>query len=177
MKPSIQTFTGIEFFPFDPRPEQVCIEDIAHALANKCRYAGHTTRFYSVAEHSVFCTTIVEPDYYLQALLHDAAEAYLPDIPSPIKKRFPTLIEAEKVILATIGEALNVNLVSLPPEIKRADLAMLAAEREQVMSKGFKWSADNLPEPPAVVRLMCWSPEKAKVKFLKMLNFLMEAPA
>ena len=51
----IQTFTGKRMYPLDPKPEDICIEDIAHALSNICRFTGHTKKFYSVGEHSINC--------------------------------------------------------------------------------------------------------------------------
>lgn len=80
------TFTGLKFDVFDPDPAAIVIEDIAHALSLKCRYNGHCNRFYSVAEHSWLMSSLfVEPELRRAALLHDAAEAYLCDLPSPIK--------------------------------------------------------------------------------------------
>lgn len=85
MKPWIQTFTGKQFWPLTPKAEDVCIEDIAHALAFKCRFGGHCKTFYSVAEHSCRVAEILRPEHQLIGLLHDAAEAYLPDVAAPIK--------------------------------------------------------------------------------------------
>ena len=80
------TWTGRKFDVFDPDPSAIVIEDIAHALSLKCRYNGHCNRFYSVAEHSWLMSSLfVEPELRRAALLHDAAEAYLCDLPSPIK--------------------------------------------------------------------------------------------
>jgi uncharacterized protein len=82
----IQTYTGKQFWPLSPLPEDIVIEDIAHALSMQCRFGGHVRTFYSVAQHSVHVSLLVEPQYALWGLLHDAAEAYLVDLPRPIKK-------------------------------------------------------------------------------------------
>ena len=82
----IQTFTGRAFYVLDPRPEDVDIEDIAHALSMQCRFAGHCREFYSVAQHSVTASWLVPPEDALWGLLHDAAEAYVVDLPRPIKR-------------------------------------------------------------------------------------------
>lgn len=81
----IQTFSGKKFFPLEPEKNEYDIHDIAHALSLKCRFGGHCQRFYSVAEHCVRVADIVAPESKLWALLHDAAEAYLPDVCQPIK--------------------------------------------------------------------------------------------
>lgn len=82
----IQTFTGKQFWPLAPKASDVCIEDIAHALSLKCRFGGHVKKFYSVAEHCVRVMKILKPADQLWGLMHDAAEAYLPDIAAPIKR-------------------------------------------------------------------------------------------
>ena len=81
----MQTYSGIEFWPLDPRPDEILIEDISHGLARECRYGGHTLRHYSVAEHAVIVSLLVEPEYARQALLHDCSEAYTRDLIRPIK--------------------------------------------------------------------------------------------
>jgi hypothetical protein len=85
MKPYILTATGKKFWFDDPQPEQVCIEDIAWALSNLCRYTGHCRWFYSIAQHSVGASFIVPARFALEALLHDAAEAYITDLNAPLK--------------------------------------------------------------------------------------------
>lgn len=84
----IHTFTGKQFYAFDPHPDDIDIRDIAHALAMTCRYSGHCNQFYSVAQHSVIISALVPDEMKLAALLHDAPEAYLTDIPRPIKHMF-----------------------------------------------------------------------------------------
>ncbi|MEM9149127.1 MAG: hypothetical protein AAGB19_01555 [Cyanobacteria bacterium P01_F01_bin.3] len=79
----IQTFTGKAFWPLEPDPELICIEDIAWALAHQSRYSGHCDRFYSVAEHSLWVSGQCSPEHKLWGLLHDASEAYLSDVVRP----------------------------------------------------------------------------------------------
>jgi len=82
----IQTISGRKFPLAEPDPNQIDIEDIAHALSMLCRFNGHCTQFYSVAEHSMHVSHEISNDLALAGLLHDAAEAYLGDVPSPLKK-------------------------------------------------------------------------------------------
>lgn len=84
--PWIFTFSGRRYFPVDPRPEEVFIGDIAHALSQINRYTGHTRVPVSVAEHSLLCEAAASRGCALEALLHDAAEAYLGDLSRPVKQ-------------------------------------------------------------------------------------------
>jgi len=83
----IQTYTGKKFWAFDAAIADICIEDIAHALAMRCRFGCHCKEFYSVAQHSVIVSHHLPPELKLWGLLHDATEAYLPDVPRPQKGR------------------------------------------------------------------------------------------
>lgn len=130
--PVIQTFSGIYFNLLNPCPEDVRIDDIAHALANLCRFGGHTRRFYSVAQHSLLVAELVPPGLAFQALLHDAAEAYCGDMVSPLKMCVPGYVTIQKRIEAAIAERFNIP-AELPDEIKRADLVALATERRDLM--------------------------------------------
>src|ERR1019366_9954250 len=82
---AIRTYSGVRFKPLDPDPA-VGISDIAHALANQCRFGGHSSAFYSVAQHSVRVSEICAAEDALWGLLHDASEAYLVDVPAPLKQ-------------------------------------------------------------------------------------------
>lgn len=96
----MQTYTGRQFWPLDPRADEVCIEDIAHALSLQCRFAGHCRVFYSVAEHSVRVSDLLASqgarrEMVLWGLLHDASEAYLVDLPRPVKRCVQGYAKAE----------------------------------------------------------------------------------
>ena len=162
----IQTVTGKQFWPFDPRPEDIDIEDIAHALSMQCRFAGHCIRFYSVAEHSVLLSeTLSRKRDALWALLHDASEAYLVDIPRPIKPYLFGYYEAEEALMKAI--AIKFDLEDNIPEIvKQRDYQILFSEAEQNMSKPPASWTDYGKIEPLDVKLQYWSPEEAKKKFL-----------
>lgn len=159
----IQTFTGKQFWPMDPSPDEIDIEDIAHALSMLCRYGGHCLRFYSVAEHSVLLARAVAPRHRLHALLHDASEAYLIDLPRPIKNCLAGYREAERVI--EIAVAMHFDLpLAMPSEVKRADTQILMDERAVNMRHApSRWTTDT---SPLGVTLQFWSPEQAEAEFL-----------
>lgn len=144
----IQTFTGRQYWPLDPRPADVCVEDIAHHLGYICRFSGACTRFYSVAEHSTHVSCVVEgvledrgeknPALVLRAHLHDAAE-YVPphDVARPVKysDRCTFLRTIESYNEIAIFEALGLPYCDNAGDvlIKEADNAMLLAEQEAIM--------------------------------------------
>lgn len=159
----IQMHSGIAFWPLDPRPDEVRIEDIAHSLSLLCRFGGHCRRFYSVAEHSVHVASLLPPHLALWGLLHDATEAYVVDLPSPLKRMLPGYREIERRVQDAIAAHFG-----LPPEIpmivKAADQAMLLAEAQQIMAAPpMPWDESGSPAP---VRVRCWSPERAQAEFI-----------
>lgn len=159
----MQTFAGRQFWPLDPRPEEVHIDDIAHGLANACRYAGHCLKFYSVAEHSVALSYIVPQRLALVGLLHDATEAYVVDVPRPLKPFLPGYKDIEDTVWRAIASRFGMPL-SLPDEIKVADNAMLLAEQAQIMAPPpADWC---VPGVPANVAIQCWPPAVAERAFL-----------
>jgi uncharacterized protein len=129
----IQTFTGKQFWPLDPRAEDVDIVDIAHSLSMQCRYNGHCREFYSVAEHCFRMSFRVRPENALAALLHDAAEAYLSDVPRPIKPQLAGYKEMEHAIEKVVAEKFGVQY-PWPDEIHNADERLLADEMEALMA-------------------------------------------
>src|SRR5690606_8191705 len=112
----------------------------------QCRFGGHCKTFYSVAEHSVRVSKIVPKEFALIGLFHDAAEAYLIDVPRPIKHQIPAFSQIENKIMQVIGTKFSLVLDPLPLEIKYADSVLLATEKRDLMKIGPKaWS--HLPEP------------------------------
>ena len=99
----IRTYTGKYVNVFEPTEDMICIEDIAHALSNQCRFAGHTQSFHSVAEHCITCAVLAPPQLALQALMHDASEAYFVDIPTPIKNHMPEYKVIEHKLMCVIA--------------------------------------------------------------------------
>lgn len=165
----IQLVSGKPFWPLDPRPGEITIEDIAWSLSMQCRYAGHTTQFYSVAEHSVMVASIVPEQHALWGLLHDAAEAYLVDLPRPVKQLMPTYREAEDRLAGVIAHRFGLSW-PMPSEVEEADRAMLGAERLQMMATSeLEWP---YPGGEADVRLSGWSPAEAHHHFLRRFSRL-----
>ncbi len=128
----MQTSSGRAYWPIDPRPDEVFIEDIAHALSNICRYGGHCRRFYSVAEHSVLVSHLVPPADALAALMHDATEAYCCDVPRPLKGHLKDYKAIEHGNWVAIAARFGLP-VELPASVHHADVAMLFAEQKALM--------------------------------------------
>ncbi|MFN4278320.1 MAG: transcriptional regulator [Ferrovibrio sp.] len=166
--PFTQVRGGRNFFPLDPRPNEVFIDDIAEALAKQCRYNGHCKPFYSVAQHSVLVSLVVPPKHALAGLMHDAAEAYIGDTVRPLKM---VLEKAAPGVLRGIADRIDRAIAErflIPPApfevIKHADNTVLATEKRDLMEEGGDWGP--LPEPlPVRIVPLTW--EAAKEQFLQ----------
>lgn len=170
----IQTYTGRKVYPLNLRVEDIDVRDIAHALANQCRFAGHARFHYSVAQHSVLVANYIldstgDREVARWGILHDASEAYLTDLPRPLK-RHPALAfyrgaekSAQRVICDRFG------LPQREPEaVKVADLVLLVTEARDVMSPLHPdWEhqvANGYTALDDVIRP--WLPEQAEEAFL-----------
>jgi uncharacterized protein len=172
-EPFIQTVSGRRINPFAPEPAAIDIGDIAHALANQCRFGGHCRRFYSVAQHSCVVADLAagrgaDSDAVLWALLHDAAEAYLGDLPHPVKHNSELgriYREAEDALQQAIFQRFGLPPAP-PPVVVGIDRAVLAAERRELMVAAWDW-----PELEGVaaaeITIEPWQPERAAREFLE----------
>ncbi len=166
----MQTFTGRRFYPLAPDPDEVDIVDIAHALSLICRYGGHATRFYSVAEHCVLLSHAVAPEHALWALMHDSAEAYVGDMVRPLKQQMPAYKDIEDAVLWTIAQRFDLPADPLhadliPATVHAADNRILLDERAAVLAPtDDHWGGVEDLEPLGV-RVIGWQPSAAEVLF------------
>lgn len=169
-KTCITTWSGQWFDILKPEDYQYSIEEIAHALSNLCRYTGHTNKFYSVAEHSVLVSRIVPDEFALAGLLHDAGEAYLGDVSSPLKQLLPEYKEIENRVEQSIATWFGFSF-PLPPEIKQADVQMYWQERQSVADNGLRdklWHQNR--RASRKVEATGMSPTMAKRMFISRYN-------
>lgn len=169
--PWMQTWLGFQFFPLDPHEDEIHIEEIAHALSNLCRYNGHVEEFYSVAEHCVALSYAVPPEYAMEALLHDASEAFLGDMIRPLKINdlFYQRVEAQlvKVIARKFGMP-----EELSPVVKEYDTRILVDERQKFMADPpAPWFGNEQVEPLGV-DLVGLTPKRARSQFMTRFHLL-----
>ncbi len=127
----IATHSGKRVYLEDPQPQDYCIEDIAHALSNTCRFTGHTPHHYSVAQHSILVSRVVPDGFKLAALLHDASEAYLGDISRPLKNLLLMYKTIERAMQRQIYNKFGCSEILIDSSIiKEADNALLYCEAE-----------------------------------------------
>lgn len=163
----METFSGQRFWPLDPRPDEIDPADVAHALSLLCRYGGHVDRFYSVAEHCVLMSLAVPPEHALAALLHDATEAYVVDVPRPLKRHLDGYREIEAGVWNAI--CLRYRLAGdLPASVRDADERILLTERNALMPRAGAWSQDAVYDPLPVF-VTGWTPVLAERLYLDRL--------
>jgi uncharacterized protein len=170
--PYIQTVSGRRVNPFAPSVDDIDLGDVAIALSNQCRFGGHTRRYYSVAQHACIVSDQVlertgDPYAALWALLHDASEAYLIDLPHPIKHRSELgrlYREAEEGLEAVIRRRFGLTGPA-PPSVKEIDRSVLATERAALTMVAWHWPELEGVEALAI-EIDPWTPEVAAAAFL-----------
>ncbi len=154
---SIRTISGQYVNVFEPNPDTLLIEDIAHALSNQCRFGGHLPEFYSVAQHSLLCYEIAPDEFKYDALMHDASEAYLLDFPKPIKVEMPQYNEVEHNLMMVLAKKFNFNYPK-SPAVENVDVHLLNWEWNVIMLQNM----DN-----GFPKIRCMQPQEAREEFLK----------
>lgn len=176
----IQVNSGRRFYVLDPRAEDITMNDIAHALANICRFTGHGDRFYGVGEHSILCARVARKLGYstlqqLYCLLHDGSEAVMNDLARPVKQNIPQYKEIEDTVMSEIWKAAG---LPSPTEedykiVKLIDNTLLINEMEQLMKRG------DTPYEVEHVKIFVdlsvgYNAGESKLPFLQMFVSLME---
>ncbi len=163
----IRTYTGRRFWPLDPVSDDVCLEDIAHALAQLCRFTGHSRTFYSVAQHSVLVAELLPAPLAIYGLLHDATEAYLCDLSRPVKH--DALMAPYREAEVRLHEVICERFLLDPKDeawrlVKWADELMLHAELRDLLKGSSETHAHYARGVSPVVPM--W-PEAAEWAFLR----------
>lgn len=170
--PSIITaHSGRQLDIANPSPNAINADDIAHGLAAICRFAGQTRDFYSVAQHSLMVASLVPARLHKHALLHDAGETYLQDLPTPVKALLPGYRIIEDAVTAAIDTALNLAVLSDEDRaiIKRADMIAVNVEMRDLFAPGH-FDRRALPTIPDGLHIhTAWLPAHAKQQFLAAL--------
>lgn len=163
----LETVSGKKFDFINPKNKDIDIEDIAHSLSMQCRFTGHSWKFYSIAEHSINASRMCSPENKLWALLHDASEAYLTDVASPVKPHLTNYKPMEKVIMDAI--CLKFGLpTDMPEEVHEADMVLLKREAFELMhSGGTDWVKNDVSRVfIKKTPILGYDPVKAKKLFL-----------
>ncbi|MCK9355529.1 MAG: hypothetical protein M0R22_00040 [Dehalococcoidia bacterium] len=169
----IQTYSHEKFWLLHPRPEQISIREVAHALGNICRFHGHTLSHYSVAQHSVLVSENCLPEHALWGLLHDAHEAYMGDIPSPVKETLKqlgagdALTVLEERLMAAVAAKFGLEL-PVPADVWYADKVLLSTEaRDLFIGEPVEHWTQRLGCEPLFAHVVPLPPTVAEHRFLR----------
>jgi len=164
-----RTYTDRRVDLFEPKTSEISIFDIARSLSQQCRFLGHTTRFYSVAQHSILVSQLVPNEDALWGLLHDASEAYTGDLPRPFKGLLEMVQYrlAEGRLMVTICDRYNLR-PEMPRSVELADRAMLATEfRDVTTMTDVEWIKNECGLAPLPnLHIEPWLPKMAETRFL-----------
>lgn len=142
----VETHSGFMFDLLHPDPGLVRLDDIGWSLSRQCRFNGNTRHFYSVADHSLYVGNLLPPEIRIYGLLHDAHEAYIGDIPSPVKDLIgkERILQIERGIDAAIFEALGLSTPSreIMDLVHHADILARRVEAYHLMPSRGSWGGD-----------------------------------
>jgi 5'-deoxynucleotidase YfbR-like HD superfamily hydrolase len=148
------TVSGILIDLYNPNPELILIDDIAHGLANNCRWNGHTQQFWSVAQHCCMMYDVAPTEQKLSYLFHDAEEAYWGDMIKPLKNKIrdkcPEVIDLMSEMRRTIFKKFNIPELSV--ECMIDDFKLL------------QWEFENIIKTNNTV---FWTPKQAKSEWIQ----------
>lgn len=165
-KTTIKTIHGRYFDITKPFEFDYNIEEIAHALSNACRFTGHANNFYSVAQHSVFVSRMCPPGLALAGLMHDASEAFLGDVATPLKRLLPDYLRIEESVELAIAAKFGLPH-PLPAEVREVDRRMLMTEKRTLLTTD-EVDADHWPEgEPYDFDIRPLYPKEAKALFME----------
>lgn len=166
------TLSGTRFNILKPDPEAVRIEDIACALARQARFNGHTRFFYSVGQHSCLGAEVSPTkEIALHMLFHDATEAYVGDLVSPVKALLPDFEVIESRIHWAISKKIGLEF-PLPKVVKQIDRRLLATEVRDLITQDIaSWGIG--PDEPFEFPIIPWPPEVTEARFLEIARKLM----
>lgn len=167
----IQTFTGRKIYPLEPHGDDIDIDDIAQALSMKCRFTGHVNRFLSIAQHSVLVSRECPPHLALTGLLHDAGEAYLPDVSRPVKPFLYVATNGDNIQTFKMIEDQLLEIIMLkyggcfplPGVVHEVDDRMNFTEGTQLMPDHTCW---KLQRTPFDIKIQSWDPWYARKVFM-----------
>lgn len=167
---SIYTRQGDTIDLANPSGFAFSVPSIAHALSRIARFTGHIDRddddfSYSVAQHSVMVSKLLPPEFALEGLMHDAQEAFVGDVSTPLKNMVG---DAYRNIEDRVYEAIAERF-SLPkamtPIVKDADrLALRAEQRDLFPDDGRlkRANSDVLVDP-----IKTLTPDQARREFIE----------
>jgi 5'-deoxynucleotidase YfbR-like HD superfamily hydrolase len=161
----MRTVSKVQFYPFDPLPGEIYIQDIARGLSNMCRFSGQVRRFYSVAQHSVHVSKICRPQSAMWGLLHDASEAYLSDVVSPLKKGLPEYRKVEKNVMLQVCKRFGLS-TKMPESVLRADNRAYFCEEWELRDMSYPSPSVNDLEREFELMQAPMSPDSAYKAFM-----------
>lgn len=163
MMNAIKTNSGRDFVFGDPESHDYQVVDIAHGLSHLCRFNGQVRNFYSVAQHSVLVAEQLPKEMRLAGLMHDASEAYLGDVTTPLKLLMPLYQELEERTMKAIFKKFNITY-PLPQAVKRADLVLLVTEKRDLVNDQQPWECEKHAEA-LTERIKPWTSAESAAAF------------